>query len=160
MVGQSDTQEETSGGSDGEASQDSENGLRKCAHKLKQMYVKDTWEDDSILDGKEEITNEDGENKQSSGSGSGNSDGENEDTILHTGSVVDEDDREYEPTSTDSEESAVSIKRKKTTNKKQTMITNTFHLTKTELRAMTQKKGINENEMNKRQKRSMRTNTK
>ena len=121
------------------------------------MYVKDSWEDGSILNGEEEMTNEDGANKHSNKSGSGNSNGENEDTILHTGSVVDEYDKEYDPTSTDSEESVVSIKRKKKTNKKQTMITNTFHLTKTELRAMTQKKG---NKMNKRQTRSMRTNTK
>ena len=95
------------------------------------MNVKETWEDDSILDGEEKMTNEDWANKQRSEGVSSNSDGEDEDTIIHTGSVVDEDDREYEPTSKDSEESAVSIKRKKATNKKQTMITNTFHLTKT-----------------------------
>ena len=113
MVGQSDTQDEKSGGSDGETSQDSENGLSKCSHKPKQMYVKDKWEDDSILNGEEEMTNEDGARIHSNEYGSSNSDGENEDTILHTGSVVNEDDKEYKPTSTDSEESAVSIKRKK-----------------------------------------------
>ena len=76
------------------------------------MYVKDTWEDDSILNGEEEMNNEDGASKHSNEDSISNSYGENEDTILHTGSVVDEDGREYEPTSTDSEESAVSIKRK------------------------------------------------
>ena len=124
------------------------------------MYVKDTWEGDSILNGEEEITNEDGESKHSNEDDSSNRDGKNKDTLPHTGIVEDENDREYEPTSTDSEESVVSIKRKKPTNKKQTMITNTFYLTKTELRAMTQKKGNNIQEINKRQTRSMRTNTK
>ena len=124
------------------------------------MHVKDSWEDDSILNGEEEMTRGDGANKHSNEDDSSNRDGENEDTLTHTGSVVDEDDREYKPNSTDSEESAVSIKRKKLANKKQTMITNMVHLTKTELRAMTQKKGNNEHELNKRQTSSMRTNTK
>ena len=73
---------------------------------------------------------------------------------------MDKEDREYEPTLTDSEESAVSIKKRKPTNKKQTMITNTFHLTKNELRTMTQKKGNNKHLFHKRQTRSMRTNIK
>ena len=73
---------------------------------------------------------------------------------------MDEDDRENEPTSMDSEESAVSIKKKKSTNKKQTTITNTFHLTKNELKAMIQKKGTKEVETNKSQARSMKTTNK
>ena len=102
-VGQSDTQDETSGGSDGEMSQDSTNDHRKGAYKPKQMHVKDSWEDDSILNGEEEITHEDGASKHSNEDDSSNRDGENVDTQTHTGSIVDEDDREYEPTSTDSE---------------------------------------------------------
>ena len=65
--------------------------------------------------------------------------------------------KEYEPTTTDSEESAVSVRQKKTTKKKQTKITNTFHLTKQEGKTMTQMKGIKGNEANKPQTRSMRT---
>ena len=111
-VGQSNTQEERSFGSDGETSHNSEKGHKERAQKPQQMHVKETWEDDSILDGKEETINEGGENKQRSEGINGSSDGEDEDTITHTDSLVDENDREYEPTSTDSEESAASIKRK------------------------------------------------
>ena len=88
------------------------------------------------------------------------SDGENGETITHTDSMVDVNDREYEPTSTDSDESEVSVREKKVSNKKQTMITNTFHLTKKELKAMTQKKGTKEFETNKHQTRSMMTTNK
>ena len=159
-VGQSDTQDETSGGSDGEMSQVRMSDNRKGTHKPVQMHVKDSWEDYSILNGEVEIAHEDGASKHSNEDDSSNRDGDNEDTQTHTGSIVDEDDKEYEPTSTDSEESAVSIKKKKSTNKKQTTITNTFHLSKSELRAMIQKKGNNKQLSNKRQTRSMRTNIK
>ena len=63
-------------------------------------------------------------------------------------------------TSTDSEESAVSVREKKITKKKQTTIPNTFHLTKQELQAMTQNKGTKEFVTNKLQTRSMRTTNK
>ena len=159
-VGQSDTQEETSSGSDGKMSHASDKGHKEWTQKLQQMHVKETWEDDSILDGEEETINKGGANKRRSEGSNVSSDGEDEETITHTESLVDENDREYEPTSTESEESALSTKGKKATNKKQTMITNTFHLNKKELRAMTQKKGTKENEMSKRQTMSMMTKTK
>ena len=73
---------------------------------------------------------------------------------------MDKNIKEYEPTTADSEESTVSTKEKKITKKKQTNITNTFHLTKKELKTMTQMKGIKENEVNKRQTRSMRMTNK
>ena len=88
-VGQSDTQDETNGGSDGETSQDSENDHREDAHKTTQMHVKDSWEYDSIINGEEEITHEDGTSKHSNEDDSSNRDGENEGTLTHTGSIVD-----------------------------------------------------------------------
>ena len=159
-VGQSDTQDETSGGSDGEMTQVRMSESRKGAHKLVQMHVKDSWEDDSILNGEEETSRDGGASQYNNESDSNNRDRENEETQTHTESTMDEENREYKPTSTDSEESAVSIKRRKPTNKKQTTITNTFHLTKTELKTMTQNKGTNEHVLYKRQTRSMRTNIK
>ena len=59
--------------------------------------------------------------------------------------MMDTNDKEYVPTTSDSKESAVSIVEKKVTKKKQTTITNTFHLTKQELKTMTQMKGTKEN---------------
>ena len=151
-VGQSDTQDDTSGGSDNEVTQPRMNESRKGAHKLIQIHVKDSWEDDSIINGEEE-TSRDGSTNQ-------NRDGGHEETQAHTESTMDKEDREYEPTTTDSEESAVSIKRRKSISKKQTTITNTFHLTKRELETMTQMKGNTAQIVHKRQTRSMRTHTK
>ena len=111
------------------------------------MYVKETWEEDSILDGEEEMVKECGASKWRNMGINGGSNGENEDTITHTDSMVDENDREYEKTSTDSEESEVSVRENKVSNKKQTTITNTFHLTKNELIAMTKKKGTKESKL-------------
>ena len=54
-------------------------------------------------------------------------------TIIITESATDMNDKEYEPTTTDSEESAVSTVEKKATQKIQITITSTFHLTKKEL---------------------------
>ena len=80
------------------------------------MYVKDLWEDDSILDGEEENIKEGAAIKRRNEGINSGSDSENKETITHTDSMVDENDREYEPTSTDSEESAVSIREKKVSN--------------------------------------------
>ena len=160
MVGRLDTQEETSGGSDGEMTQVRMSESRKGSHKLLQMHVKDSWEDDSILNGEEETSRDGGASQYNNESDSNNRDGENEETQTHTESTMDKEDREYKPTMMDSEESAVSIKRRKPTNKKQTPITNTFHLTKTELKTMTQKKGNTAHVLHKRQTRSMKTHTK
>ena len=156
-VGQSYTQEETSAGSDSKTSHNSEKGHKEREQKEQQMYVRESWEDDSIIDGEEEKIKEGVAIKRRNEGINNGSDGENEETITHTDSMVDENYREYEPTSTDSEESAVSVREKKTTKKKQTTITNTLHLTKQDLKSMTQKKGIKEIEVNERQIRSMRT---
>ena len=59
--------------------------------------------DDSILNGEEEISHDGGASKYSNEGDRNNRDGENEDTQTHTESIMDEDDREYEPTSMDCE---------------------------------------------------------
>ena len=58
---------------------------RKGAHKLIQMHVKDSWEDDSIINGEEETSSDGGTNQ--------NRDGGHEETQNHTESTMDEEDR-------------------------------------------------------------------
>ena len=87
--------------------------------------VRDSWEEDSILENKGECEhsrpNENIGNKGSDDSRSGNS----VDTIIPSESM-DTGDKEYDPTTTDSEESVMLTKRGKTRNKKQTTLTQTF----------------------------------
>ena len=63
---------------------------------------------------------------------------ESDDTIIINDSTYSYNDNEYEPTTKDLEISAVSTPKKHTTIKKQTPITNTFHITKKELETMQQ----------------------
>ena len=77
------------------------------------------------------------EDKSSSGS-----DSKSGRILVHTESMLEKNDKEYHPTTMDSKERKTNIKNK-------------FQLTKQEMKIMTQKKDIKENEINKRQKRSM-----
>ena len=117
-------------------------------------------EDDRIIEVDEERSTEGVEIERKKEEINSVSDSKNGETLTHTDSMMDANDKEYEPTLTDSEESAVSVREKKIKKKKQTMITDTFHLTKQELKSMTQKKGIKEIEVNKGQTRSMRKTNK
>ena len=96
------------------------------------------------------------ETERENGGNRNDSDSESRETIVFTESRKETNDTEYVPTTSDSEESTVSIVEKKATKKKQTTITNTFHLTKKDMNTMTQMRGTKENEVNKHQTRSMR----
>ena len=92
---------------------------------MNQEGVRDPWEDDSILDNMKETENEqnnkDSEDIETDGSQSESSG----DTIVPSESM-DTGDKEYDPTTTESEESVVSAKCEKMRNKKQTTLTKTF----------------------------------
>ena len=53
-VGQSDTQDETSGSSDSDTSHNSVKGPKEWEPITQQMFVKESREDDSIIEGEEE----------------------------------------------------------------------------------------------------------
>ena len=57
-AGESDTQKETSTNSDSDISHSSVKGLMEWEQTTQQMFVKESWEDDSILEGEEEKSKE------------------------------------------------------------------------------------------------------
>ena len=94
-------------------------------HVTNREEVRDSWEEDSILENKRDCENE----QNSEGSGYIEPDDSRSessgDTIIPSESM-DTGDKEYDPTTTDSEESVVSAKCEKMRNKKQTTLTQTF----------------------------------
>ena len=112
-VGQSDNQDGTSGSSDSDTSNTSVKGPKVWEPITQQMFVKESWEDDGILEGEEERSKERVETEQKEDVSSSGSDSESGDTLVHTESMLDKNDNEYKTTTTDSKESAVAVMEKK-----------------------------------------------
>ena len=118
--------------------------------------VKESWEDENLDD-----SSVNGEGRWRSQEYRNNNQGEDMDsgsekTIHVSDSPSDIRDDTFEPATTDSEESIASVIKKKAAQKKQTTITNAFHMTKKEMDTMVlnNQNKPNNKEMNKRVTRS------
>ena len=92
-------------------------GTTEWEKTTQQMIVKESWEDDSILEGEEERSKERLKIERKKEEIKSGSEIESGGAVDHTDRMMDANDKEYEPTSTDSEESAVSVKENKVSNK-------------------------------------------
>ena len=90
-----------------------------------QDRVKDPWEDDRIIENVKEKENEESgdENNETE---TRNSQSDNSGYTIIPNEIMETFDKEYEPTTTESEESVVSAKCVKARNKKQTTLTQTL----------------------------------
>ena len=87
--------------------------------------IKDSWEDDSIVGSGKEKESGESEEENEGRYVKHNWSKDSGDTIVPNDSM-ETDDREYEPTTTDSEESVISTPNKLLGRKKQTTLTMTF----------------------------------